>query len=83
MKKKEIFKYAGFCFMLLFLVVPQVSAGWEDMEVLKFNFDIDTSPRHQWFPWVVHNPVDNEFMVTYRTDGKLRDDCAPGDEYEC
>ena len=83
MKKKKIFKYAGFCFALLLLMVPEVSAQWEEMEILNYYFSIDTGPRHQWYPKVAHNPINNEFMVVWRTSGKLRDDCEPGDEYEC
>ena len=83
MKKKKIFKYAGFCFALLLLMVPEVSAQWEEMEVLNYYFSIDTGPRHQWYSKVAHNPINNEFMVVWRTSGKLRDDCEPGDDYEC
>ncbi len=30
MKKKKVFRYAAFCFTLLFLMVPDVSAEWGD-----------------------------------------------------
>ncbi|MEE8382263.1 MAG: hypothetical protein V3R78_10375, partial [Thermodesulfobacteriota bacterium] len=83
MKKKKVFKYAGFCFMLLLLMVPKVSAGWEDMEVLKYYFEIDTGPRYQWPPSIAYNPIDNEFIGFWRTEGKIRDDCEEGDDYEC
>ena len=84
MKKKIIFKYAVFCFTLLLFMVPEVSANWEDYEVLKQNFEIEsTPPRNQWFPWVEYNSTDDEFMVLWRSSGPLRDDCDPGDEYEC
>ena len=83
MKKRGILRYAVFCFIVLLFMVPEVSAGWEDYEVMKYNFDIDATPRHQWYPHVVYNPVDNEFMGAWRTEGILRDDCDPGDEYEC
>jgi hypothetical protein len=83
MKKKKVFRYAAFCFTLLFLMVPDVSAEWGDMEVLEYSFDIGATPRSQWYPHLDINPIDNEFMVVWRTSGILRDDCDPGDEYEC
>jgi len=81
MKKKGIFHYASFCLILLLLMAPEVRAGWEDMEVLNYYFEIDTTPRHQWYPWFKYNPIDNEFMGFWRTDGILRDDCEEGDDY--
>jgi hypothetical protein len=84
MKRKKVFYSTGLCFMLIIvLLASPLSAGWQDMEVLKDTFDIDVSPRNQWYPWVEYNPIDNEFMVVYRTSGPLRDDCDPGDEYDC
>ncbi len=83
MKKKEIFSYAAFCLTLLLLMVPNVSAGWEDMEVLKYIFDIDAAPRYQQYPVVKYNSIDNEFMCLYSVTGPLRDNCDPGDEDEC
>ena len=84
MEKKKIFKYAGFCFMLLFLMVPEVGAGWEDMEVLKYNFDISATPRNEgWGASIVFNPIEGEFMTVWHTAGPLRDDCEPGDDHEC
>jgi hypothetical protein len=80
---KKMFWYVGLCFMVSLFVVPHVSAGWQDMEVLKYTFDIDVGSRNQWYPWVEYNQIDNEFMVVYRTSGPLRDDCEPGDEYDC
>jgi len=82
-KKRKIYWYIAFCFTLLFFMVPDVGAGWEEMEVLKDNFDIDTTPRQQWYPHVVYNPIENEFMGVWRTDGVLRIDCDPDDQYEC
>jgi len=83
MRKKGILKCVVFCFALVLFAVPNVSAGLEDMEIIKGNFDVDAGPRSQWYPWVDHNPLDNEFMVTWRSSGKLRDDCDPEDKYEC
>ncbi len=84
MKKREFFCYGALCVSLLLLMGADVSgAGWEDMEVLKDNFGVDTSPRQQWYPDGEYNPIENKFMVTFRTDGVLRIDCDPGDQYEC
>lgn len=62
---------------------PYCCEGRLQMEVLKYYFGIDTTPRQQWYPHVVYNPVENEFMGVWRTDGVLRIDCEPADEYEC
>jgi hypothetical protein len=83
MKKKEILRCAVLCCMLLVLTVPDVSAGWEEMEVLKFNFEVSASPRHEWGTSIEHNPIDGEFITLWRTGGQLRDDCEPGDDSEC
>ena len=83
MRKKGIMRCTAFCFLLLVFTIPNVSAGWEEMEIIKYNFDVDAGPRSQWYPWTVNNPVDNEFMVSWRTSGRLRDNCEEGDEYEC
>jgi hypothetical protein len=84
MKKKEVFKCAAFCFTVFFLMVPDVCVGDDGMEILNSYFEIDTGPRHQWYPKLAdNNPINNEFMAVWRTSGKLRDDCEPGDMYEC
>lgn len=83
MKKISIARYSVVSLSLLALAVPAFSSGQERMEVLNYYFGIDTTPRQQWYPHVVYNPIDNEFMGVWRTDGVLRTDCAPGDDYEC
>ena len=83
MKNFHIFRSGVVCLTLLLIALPDVSSGQEGMEVLKPYFGIDTTPRQQWYPHVVHNPIDNEFMGVWRTDGVLRIDCEPGDNYEC
>ena len=84
MRKKEFFWCASFCFALLLFTVPNVSASWEDYEVLKYDFEIATNPpRDQWYPEVEYNSIDNEFMVLWRSNGPLKEDCEPGDEDEC
>ena len=45
MKKREIFLFGALCVTLLLLMGADVSGvGWEDMEVLKYDFEIATSP---------------------------------------
>ncbi len=84
MKKRWIFKYVGFWFMVLLLMVPSVCTGYEEgMYILKAGYDLDLTRRHQWFPTILYNHIDDEFIVTWRTSGKLRDDCGVGDDYEC
>jgi len=84
MKQKNVFCNTVFCVMLIIvLLAPPVRAGWEDMEVLKYNFDISASQRYEWYPYTEYNSIENDFMVVWRRSGMLRVDCAPGDEYEC
>jgi hypothetical protein len=85
MEKKRISPYAIVCLALFLLFAPNVSAQWDDgMEVLNYYFEIESSPpRDQWYPWVEHNPIENEFMAIWRTSGPLREDCEPGDAVEC
>ncbi len=51
MKKRAIFCYGVLCVTLLLFMGADVSgAGWEDMEVLKYDFEISTNPpRDQWY----------------------------------
>jgi hypothetical protein len=83
MKNIHIFGCGVVCLTLLLIAIPDLSRGQEGMEVLNYYFGIDTTPRQQWYPHVVHNPIDNEFMGVWRTDGVLRIDCEPGDNHEC
>ena len=83
METKKFFLYVSLCFTLLLFLVPEVGAGWEEMEILKYNFDIDAAPRYQQYPVVTYNSIDNEFMCLYSVTGPLRDDCELGDEHEC
>ncbi|MEE9505122.1 MAG: CFI-box-CTERM domain-containing protein [Thermodesulfobacteriota bacterium] len=85
MKKRGIFWCGVLCVTLLFLTGAEVTgAGWEDMEVLKYDFEISTNPpRDQWYAEVEYNSIDNEFMVIWRSSGPIREDCEPGDEDEC
>ncbi|MEE8381606.1 MAG: hypothetical protein V3R78_07010, partial [Thermodesulfobacteriota bacterium] len=50
---------------------------------MKYNFDISTGPRYESNVEVEYNPIENEFIGLWATNGPLRDDCGPGDMYEC
>jgi hypothetical protein len=80
---KKMFWYVGLCFMVSLFVVSGVNAGWEDMEVLKYYFEIDSTPRHQSRAEPDYNALDNEFIGFWSTQGMLRDDCEEGDDYDC
>ena len=84
MKKKKIFNYVGFCFILFLITVPGICTEWDDgMEILNDNFAISATPRHEWYPRFVYNERENEYMCTFRITGPLRDDCEEGDDEEC
>lgn len=84
MKKRTVLCSAGLCFMLItVLLTAPVTAGWEDMEIINYNFDISATPRYEWYPYTAYNSIDNEFMTVWRTSGMLRIDCEPADDYEC
>lgn len=71
------------CALLLSMASP-AGARWNQMEVLKYDFEIATNPpRDQWYAEVEYNSIDNEFMVIWRSSGPIREDCEPGDEDEC
>ena len=81
MKEKGILRYVVVCFIVFFLMVPHISSA-ADMEVLS-SIEISAMLRHEWNPWVEYNSDDDEFMVIWRTSGVLREDCDPGDDYDC
>jgi formylglycine-generating enzyme required for sulfatase activity len=83
MKKKEFLLYTAFCLIFLLPMATDVSAGWEDMEVLNYYFGIDTTPRHQSRAEPEYNPNNNEFIGFWSTQGILRDDCEEDDDDEC
>jgi len=83
MKKMKVFCYAGVCFMLIVFLASPARAGWDNMEVLEYNFDISATQRYEWYPYTDYNSMENEFMVVWRTSGMLRIDCGSGDDYEC
>jgi len=53
MEKKMFFKYAAVCFLMLFLMVPEVYP--DEMQVLETGIPIATTQRHEWHPWVAYN----------------------------
>ena len=84
MKKSGLVVCAVLVFSLLVYLVSDISASWDQMEVIKQDFVIESNePRDQWYPWVEYNSGDNEFMLLWRTSGPLRENCDPGDEDEC
>jgi len=82
MKNKGTFRYVVFFFTAFFLMMTDICPA-QEYEVLHSGVSIGTTQRHEWHPWVEYNSVDDEFLVIWRSSGKLRDDCEPGDEYEC
>ena len=60
MRKKQIIRYGLFCLMVFLFMAPYVSASWDQMEVIKQDFEISTNPpRDQWYPEVEYNSIDN------------------------
>jgi len=78
---KKIFLFFAGCIFL----VPGVCSEClgTNMELLESPIDIAVTPRNQWNPAVAYNSSDNDFMVLWRTNGKLRDDCSEADDYDC
>ena len=84
MKRREIFWHGALYVTFLLLTAPGICADWDDgMEILNDNFPISATPRHEWYPRYVYNERENEYMVTFRITGPMRDDCGEGDDYEC
>jgi hypothetical protein len=69
--------------LIIVLLAPPLRAGWKNMKVLKYSFDISATPRYEWYPYTEYNSIENEFMTVWRTSGMLRLDCDPGDDDEC
>ena len=83
MKKKGVFFQCAVLLPLLAAVIaPNISSG-APMEILEYSFDISATPRQEWYPSISYNPTDNEFMFLWHASGKLRNDCDPGDDYDC
>jgi hypothetical protein len=72
MKKKGVFKCVAFCFIMLSLMLPEPCLGGS-----MGDFDVDlaicTTERHQGLPNLTYNPVDGEFMVLWRTSGRVEE----------
>jgi hypothetical protein len=75
MKKKNIFWGMSFLITMLCLTTPELCteslAG--DMEILESNIAIGATKRHEWFPCVEYNPVENDFMAVWHTGGKMEE----------
>jgi len=82
MKKIKIYWRIMYFVTVGVLIYPSISISCY-FKVLSSGFSISTTQRHEWHPWVEYNSVDDEFLVFWNTSGKLRDDCAAGDDYEC
>lgn len=78
MRKREFAWYAVLFFIVLFLATPHRGdvCRAEDMEILTPNIAIGTTIRHEWYPFVEYNSIDNEFMVVWHTGGKLIEEDA-------
>jgi hypothetical protein len=75
MRKNELLKCAAFCLTLFFFLMgPDICVvADDDFGILNYYFEIETGPRHQWYPSVDYNPIENEFMVLYHSSGKLEE----------
>jgi hypothetical protein len=71
-----MFWYAGFYAALIVCISSSFCSGGE---IIKYDFAIDDSLRNQYYPFVDYKPIENEFMATWRSSGRLRDDCDPDD----
>ena len=81
MKKKEIC-LAILCVILCSPMIPYTCSG-ADYQVISSGFPVAITPRHEQQPWNEYNPIDNNYMITYNTMGKLRDYCSDPDAYDC
>jgi hypothetical protein len=76
MDKKKIFDLAICCFLVFGLAGFFMSVGCRNniygMKIIA-QLDISTTPRHEWYPSITHNSSDNEFIVLWRTSGKLKE----------
>ena len=78
-------KTIGFtvCFLsVLFLMIPGICAA-ADYEVLNSGFAISDGPRHDAQQWVSYNPINNDYMVSVKRNGRKTGNCVDPDAYEC
>ena len=76
MRNKDFIRHAALFFTVLFLTTSGLCIeSWaDDMDILTSDIAIGTTIRHEWFPCLEYNPIDNNFMVVWHTGGKLEDD---------
>ena len=72
--KKNVFLWCVTCILTLFCLgitgIPTECRA-DTMEILEADISIGATIRHEWFPCVEYNPIDNDFMVVWHTGGKL------------
>jgi hypothetical protein len=74
MKKKKILRYAeskSILFAIISFVICSGCNNLTDNMTIIANIDISTTPRHEWYPSISYNPIDKEFLVLWRTSGRL------------
>jgi len=76
MKKKAFLWCVAFIFTVICLASPDVCTECraDNMEILEPDIAIGATIRHEWFPFVEYNPIDNNFMAVWHTGGKLEED---------
>ena len=82
MRDTCLFVFSLLLVLVLLLSLPSNSPS-ADFQILNSGFPIATTPRHEQQPWNEYNPIDNNYMITYNSMGKLRDYCSSPDAYEC
>jgi len=76
MSKKEFTWFVALFSAVLFLATPDfcTESRADNMEILEPDIAIGATIRHEWFPFVEYNPIDNNFMAVWHTGGKLEED---------
>ena len=82
MKSNTMFILVVLSLTVSFLIEPAHAVA-ADYQIIESGFPIAITPRHEQQPWNEYNPIDNNYMITYNTMGKLRDYCSSPDAYEC
>ena len=74
MKKKEFLNSVRFSIILFSVIFCAIFSGCDnkiDEMTIIAKLDISSTPRHEWYPSISYNPIDKEFLVLWRTSGKL------------
>ena len=82
MKSNTMFILVVLSLTVSFLIEPAHAVA-ADYQIIESGFPIAITSRHEQQPWNEYNPIDNNYMITYNTMGKLRDYCSSPDAYEC